>query len=177
MCQEFKYFGTTATNQHCIHEEIKSRLNLGNVCYPSVQSFLSSHLLSKNIKIKICRTIILPVVSYGCETWSLKLREEHRLRIFENRMLRRIFGPKREEVVGGWRGLHNEEPCNLYASPNVSWVMKSRRMRWVGQVACMGEERREEKCKKTLVEKPEGKRPRGRSGTDRKIISQWILGT
>ena len=72
-------------------------------------SLLSSRLLSKNLKIKICRTVILPVVLYGCETWSLRLREEHRLRVFENRTLRRVFGPKRDEVTGDWRKLHNVE--------------------------------------------------------------------
>jgi hypothetical protein len=79
-----------------IQEEIARRLNSGNACYHSVQNLLSSRLLSKNIKIRIYKTIILPVVLYGCETWSLTLREEHRLRVFENRVLRRIFGPKRE---------------------------------------------------------------------------------
>jgi hypothetical protein len=83
--------------QNLIQEEIKGRLNSGNACYHSVQTLLSSRLLSKNIKIRIYKTIILPVVLYGCETWSLTLREEHRLR--------RIFGPKREEVTGDWRKL------------------------------------------------------------------------
>jgi hypothetical protein len=103
--EEFKYFGTTLTNQNSIHEAIKSRLKSGNACYHSVQNLLSSSLLSKNVKIKIYRTIILPVVLYGCETWSLTLREECRLRVFENRVLRRIFGPKRDEVTGEWRRL------------------------------------------------------------------------
>jgi hypothetical protein len=92
---EFKYFGTTLTDQNCMHEEIKSRLNLGNACYHLVQSLLSSHLLSRNLKFKMHKTIILPVVLYECETWSLTLREEHRLRVFENKVLGRIFGPKR----------------------------------------------------------------------------------
>jgi len=95
-----KYLGTTLTNQNSIQEEIKSRLKLGNACYYSVQNRLSSRLLSKNLKIKIYRTIILPVVLYGCETWSLTLREERRLRVFENKVLRRVFGPKRDEVTG-----------------------------------------------------------------------------
>ena len=81
----FKCLGTTLTNQNSIQKEIKSRLKLGNACYHSVQKLLSSSLLSKNLKITIYRTIILPVVLYGCETWSLTLREEHRLRVFENR--------------------------------------------------------------------------------------------
>jgi hypothetical protein len=83
-----------------MHEEINSKLNLGNACYHSVQSLLSSCLLCRDLKVKIYKTIILPVVFYGCETWSLTLREEHRLRVFENRVLRRIFGPKRDEVMG-----------------------------------------------------------------------------
>jgi hypothetical protein len=90
--EQFKYLGTTLTNQNSIQDEIKSRLNLGNACYHSVQYLLSSSLLSTNKKIKIHRTIILPVVLYGCETWSLTLTDEHRLRVFENRVLRRIFG-------------------------------------------------------------------------------------
>jgi hypothetical protein len=83
-----------------MQEEIKNRLNSGNACYHSVQSLLSSRLLSRNIKVKIYKTMILPVVLYGCGTWSLTLREEHRLRVFGNRVLRRIFGPKRDEVTG-----------------------------------------------------------------------------
>jgi len=100
--EEFKYLGTTLTNQNSIQEEIKSRLKLGNAYYYSVQNLLSSSLLPKKLKIKIYRTIVLPVVLvlYGCETWSLTLREERRLRVFENRVLRRVFGPKRDEVTG-----------------------------------------------------------------------------
>jgi hypothetical protein len=110
---KFKYLGTTLTDQNCINEEIKSRLNSGNACYHSVQSLLSS-LLSRNVKVKTCKTIILPVVLYGCESWSLTLRGRHRLRVFENRVLRRIFGPKKAEVTGKWRKLHNGELHNLY---------------------------------------------------------------
>jgi len=109
--------------------------------YHSVQNLLSYRLLSKNLKIKIYRTIILPVVLHGCETWSLTLREERKLRVFENIVLRRISGPRREEVTGEWRRLHNEELNDLYALPNIVRVTKSRRMRWAGHVARMGEER------------------------------------
>jgi len=98
-------------------------------------------LLSKYLKIKIHRTKILPVVLYGCETWSLTLREECRLRVFENKVLRRIFGPKRDEVTKEWRTLHNEEFNDLYSSPNIVRVIKSRKMRWTGHVAYMGERR------------------------------------
>ena len=100
-------------NQNSIQEEIKSRLKLGNACYLSVQNLLSYILLSKNVKIKIYRTIILPVVLYGCETWSLILRGERGLRMFENRVLRRIFGLEWDGVTGEWRKLHNEELNDL----------------------------------------------------------------
>jgi hypothetical protein len=97
---KFQYLRKTLTDQNHMHEEIKSRINLGNACYHLVQSLLSSHLLSRNLKVKIYKIIILPVVLYGCETLSLTSREEHRLRVFENRVLRRIFGPNRDEVMG-----------------------------------------------------------------------------
>ena len=98
-------------------------------------------------------------VLYGCETWSLTLREEHRLRVFKHRVLRRIFGPKRDEVTGEWRRPHNEVFKDLYCSPNIFRVIKSRRMRWAGHVARMGERRG---VYRVLVGKPEGKRPLGR---------------
>jgi hypothetical protein len=96
---------------------------------------------------------------YGCETWSLTLREERRLRVFENKVLRRIFGPRRDEVTGDWRRLHNEKLNDLYSSPNIVRVMKSRRMRRAGHVARMGEERG---VYRVLVGKSEGRRPLGR---------------
>jgi hypothetical protein len=100
---------------------------------------LSFCLLSENSKTKIYKKhIILLVVMYECETWSLTLTEEHRLRLFENRILSIIFGSKREEVAGGWRKLHNEELHNLYASPNIIRMIKSRRMSWAGHAARMG---------------------------------------
>jgi len=100
----------------------------------------------------------LPVVLYGCETWSLTLREEGRLKVFENRVLRRIFGPRRDEVTGEWRKLPNEEFNDLYSSPNTVWVIKSRRMRWAWHVAHMGESR---SVNRVLMGKSEGKRPLG----------------
>jgi hypothetical protein len=87
---------------------------------------------------RICKTIILPVILYGCKTWSLTLREEHRLRVFENKVLRRIFGTKKDEVTGRRRKLHNEELRDLYSSPSIIRVIKSRRMKWAGHVARMG---------------------------------------
>jgi len=112
----------------------------------------------QNVK-NIQKYIILPVVLYWCETWSLTLREKNRLRLFENRVLRRIFEPKREEVTGEWIKLHNDGLDVLYSSPNIFRMIKSRRMRWAGHVARMGWKR----CVyRVLVEKPEGKRPLGR---------------
>jgi hypothetical protein len=117
---------------------------------------LSSRLLSKNIKFRIYKSVILSLVVYGNETWSLTLREEHRPRVFENRVLRRIFGPKRGEVTGGWRKLYNEELHKLYSSPSI--MIRSRRMRWIGRVAGMGTKRN---AYGILVGKPEGKRTLG----------------
>ena len=157
--EDFKCLGTTL-KQNPIQEEEKGRWKSGNACYHSGQILLSSSLLSKNLKIKILRSEILPSVFYGCETWSLTLKEEARLRGFENRVLRRIFGPKRDEVTGEWRKLHNEELIELCSSRNIVRVIKSRRMRLAGHVARMGERRG---IYRVLVGKPEGKRPLGRS--------------
>jgi hypothetical protein len=129
---------------------------------------------------KIYRTIILPVVVYGCETWSLTLREEQRLRVFENRVLRRIFGPKRVEATGWWRRQDKEELNDLYSSPNIIRVIKSRNMRWAGHVARMGEGRG---AYRILVGKPEGRRSLGRprrrteenikNGSSRSVMGAW----
>jgi hypothetical protein len=115
--------------------------------------------LSRKLKVKIYKTVILPVVLYGCETWSLTLREEHRLRVFGNRVFRRMFGPTRDEVTGEWRKLHNRELHNLYSSPDIIRHIKSRRMRWAGHVARMGEGRI---LYRVLVGEPEGRRQLGR---------------
>jgi hypothetical protein len=155
---KFKYLGTTLTNQNDIRDEIKNRLNSGNACYYSVQNLLSSRLVSKKLKIKIYKTVILPVVLYGCETWSLTFREDHRLRVFENRVLRKIFGSKRGED-GSWRKLRNDELHSLYSSPNIVRVIISKRMRWAGHVARMREGRG---VYRVLVGRLEGKRPLGR---------------
>jgi hypothetical protein len=117
---------------------------------------LSSRLLSRNLKVKMFKTIILSVVLYGCETWSLTSREEHRLSVFENRVLTRIFGPKMDEVTREWTKLHSEELHILYSSQNIIRQIKSRRMRSAGHVARMGEERN---VYRVLIGKPEGKRP------------------
>jgi hypothetical protein len=106
--EKFVYLRTTLTNENSVHEEIKSILKSGNACYYSVQNLLSFSLLSKNMIIKIHTTIILPAVLYGCEIWLLTLREERRLRVFKNKVLRRIFGPKWDEVTGKWRKLRND---------------------------------------------------------------------
>jgi hypothetical protein len=121
---------------------------------------LSFYLLSKNIKIQIYKTIISPVVLYRCETWSVTLREEQRLSVFESRVLR-VFGSKRDEVTGVWRKLHNEEFHNLYSSPSIPRMIKLRSMRWAGHVAEMGEKGN---AYRILVGKPDGRlrRPRRR---------------
>jgi hypothetical protein len=153
------YINYLGTWRNSIHEEIKSRLKSGNACYHSVQNLLSSGLLSKNSKIRVYRTVVLPVVLYGCETWSLTLREEQRLSVFENRVLRRTLGPKRDEATGEWRRLHNEGLNALYSSPNIVRVINSRRMRWAGHVTRMGEKRG---AYRILMGRPEGRRLLGK---------------
>jgi len=157
--EEYKFMGKILTKQNSIQDEIKSRLKSGNACYHSVQNLLSSSLLFKNLKTKVYRTTILPVVLCGCETWSLTLREERRLRVFEATVYTRIFGPKRDEVIGEWKNLHNEGLNDLYSSPNIFRVIKSRSMGWAGHVACMGKRRG---VYRVLMRKHERKRPLGR---------------
>ena len=139
--EDFKYLGTTLTNLNSMQEEIKSRMKSRNACYHSVRNLLSPSLLSRNLKIKIYRTIIFPFVFCGCETELLTMREDRRLRDFENMVLRIIFGPKRDEVTGEWRKVHNEELNDMCISHIVVQVIKLRRMRWAGRVA-----RRREMC-------------------------------
>ncbi|KAJ4428741.1 hypothetical protein ANN_25734 [Periplaneta americana] len=187
--EKFKYLGATVTNINDTREEIKYRINMGNACYYSVEKLLSSSLLMyqlvpsatgwmdgiapfphrynntddsavKNLKVRIYKTVILPVVLYGSETWILTLREEHRLRVFENKVLRKIFGAKRDEVTGEWRKLHNAELHALYSSPDIIRNIKSRRLKWAGHVARMGESRN---AYSVLVGRPEEKRHLGRS--------------
>ncbi|KAJ4435149.1 hypothetical protein ANN_23725 [Periplaneta americana] len=136
---------------------------MGNACYYSVEKLLSSSLLSKNLKVTIYKTVILPVVLYGCETWTLTLREEHGLRVFENKVLRKIFGAKRDEVTGEWGKLHSAELHALYSSPDIIRNIKSRRLRWAGHVERMAESRN---AYRVLVGRPEGKRPFGEAETD-----------
>jgi hypothetical protein len=153
--EQLKYLVTTLTYQNSIHKDIKRIPHSGNVCYHSVQNFcLRIHY--PYLKIKMYRGIILPVVLYGCETWLFTVGEESRLRVFEKRELRRIFGIKGDEVTGTWVRLYNEELNDLYSSPNMIWVIKSRRMSWMGHVACMGDRR---SAYRVLVGRAEGRRP------------------
>jgi hypothetical protein len=134
--------------------------------------FFTVPVSCQKTKIKLYKTVMLPVVLYGCETWSLTLREEHRLRVFENRVLRNISGPEREED-GSWRKLHNDELHSLYSSPNIVRVIKSRRITCAEHVARMGEGRG---FYRVLVGRPEGKRPLEDLGVGGRITLSWTLG-
>jgi hypothetical protein len=116
-----------------VASKVEKRWSSGNACYHSVQNLLSSRLLPKNIKIRMCKTIILLWFCMGI--WSPTLREEDILKVFENRALRRIFGPRRDEVTGEGKRLHKAERHDLYSSPSITRIIKSRRMKWTGHVA------------------------------------------
>jgi hypothetical protein len=142
--------------------EYEKRILDSEIIYPtpdSVQNLLLSHLLSKNVNIHIYKTIILSVILYGSETLSLTLTEEHELRVFKNRVLRRIFGPKKDGVMGGWREPHNDELRALYSLPSTIRMRKSSRLRWTGHIAQTGEKRN---TYRLLVGKTEGRRPLAR---------------
>ena len=117
--EKFKYLGVMVINSNEIHEEIKCLLNIGNVCYYLLEN-------SKKLKVKTNKTIMLSVVLCGYETWSLTLREEHRLRVFENKALRKLSEAKRDGITGKWRNLHNDELHTLYSSPNVILAILNR---------------------------------------------------
>jgi hypothetical protein len=121
---KFKYLGMTPTELYCKEEEIKSKLNSGNACYHSLDKLLCYHLLSKDIKIYVYTTINFFCFLEECDTWSVILRTEHRLRVCENRVMRKIFGLKRKQGIGDWRKLQHEELHDWYSSPNIIWVIK-----------------------------------------------------
>ena len=151
---------------------MKSRLKSWTVYYHSVRNLLFSSLPSENIQIKTFRTVILSVVLYGCETWFFTLREEHRLRVLENMVLRKIFGPKRDEVTGHWRRLHEDGPYALYSSPNIIRVIKSRSIVWKG-VRSPYEDRRGA-CR-VLARRPDGRNHLEELDVDERIILKWIF--
>jgi hypothetical protein len=154
----FKYLDSLSTNKNSTREEIKCRLKAGSACYYSVKTLLNSQHLSKNLKIKMYETMIYQVVLHGCETWSLILMEECRVRVFENRILRRIFVLYRD-ANRKWRRLHNGELDSLYRSPNIFKVIKSRRLIWEVNVIGMEESRGSFK-----ISRPKrGKKPLGKS--------------
>ncbi|KAJ4435418.1 hypothetical protein ANN_18033 [Periplaneta americana] len=135
---------------------VRTAMNL-RVPLKAVKAFIIKSAVKKSDR--IYKTVILPVVLYGCETWTTTLREEHRLRVSENKILRKIFGAKRDEVTGEWRKLHNTELHALYSSPDIIRNIKSRRLKWAEHVARIRESR---DAYRVLVRRPEGKRPLGR---------------
>ena len=157
----FRYLGGLVedTADMGVGAEVRQRLHSGNACFFAVNKLLKSRILSRNTKIRIYRTIILPVVLYGCETWALTRQQEDRFRVFENRVLRKIFGAKRDEETGEYRRLHNRELEELYDSPSIVRIIRSRRARWAGHVARMGEDRT---ARRVLEGRPGGNRPLGR---------------
>jgi hypothetical protein len=157
MCHRSNIWEWQLTHQNLIQEKIKRKLNSGNTCCYSVKNLLFSHLVKKYKR--IYKTIIMFLVLHGCETSSLAIREEHILRVFESRVLRRIFGPRSYEVMRCWRNLHNKELCDLYSSSSIVKMMKLMRMRWVGHLAQTEDKRN---MYRSLVGKPEGRVPLGR---------------
>jgi hypothetical protein len=150
--KEYNKMEMVVTNQNYIHEGIKNRLHLDNACYYSIQNLLSSHLLSRKVKIKTYKTIILPAALCGCIDLSSKGRTQ---RMSENNVMWRIFEPKKEEVERGWEKWHDKELHNFYSLPNITKMIKSMSMWWVEHVACMGKIRH---AYKILVCKSGGKR-------------------
>ena len=138
--RKFKYLGVTVTNTK--REEIQRRINMGKVCCYSLEKILSSRLLSRKLKDNTYKTITLPVVLCGYKTWSLTLREEHRLRVFKNKVLRKIVWAKRDEIIREWRKLHSAELHALYSSPNINRNLNLRRLRWTGDVKRMEQSRK-----------------------------------
>jgi len=130
---EFKYLGTILTSDNNNKTEINRRLHAGNGCYYATNTLLKSRLLSRNTKVRIYKTIIKPVFTYGCETWVLTKGEENKFKVFENKVIRKIYGPKKDEETGGLRKLHNDELHALYGSPNINRELKARKIRWAGQ--------------------------------------------
>ncbi|KAJ4432095.1 hypothetical protein ANN_20709 [Periplaneta americana] len=156
-CETFSLY---SKKEESLFDELKKRLDQeGNGTYTQSSLKAISNLLSKNLKVRIYKTVILPVVPFVRETWTLTLREEHRLKVFENKVLRKIFGAERDEVTGEWTKLHNTELHALYSSPDIIRNIRSRRLRWAGHVARMGESRN---AYRVLVARPEGKIPLGR---------------
>ena len=166
--EKLKYLGVIVTNKNDIREEIKRRINMYNTFYYSLEKILSTHVLSRKLEVNTYKTIILPVALYGCGTWSLTLKEEHRLSVFENKVLRKIFWAKTDEITGEWRNLHYFE---LNFSPNIIRNLKSRQLRWAGLVIRMELSRN---AYRVLVGKPESKRHLGRPDVDGRIILKWI---
>jgi hypothetical protein len=170
---KLKYLGKTLKNQNNIHNEIKRRLRSGNAGSYSLQNILFSRLISKTISIKIHKSVILPLVLNGCETWPVTLREEHRLRVSEKSMLRQIFVHERAED-GSWRKWHNDEFLNPYSSTNNGGVIESRKKQWAGHVGRMGEGIG---VHKVLIGWPEGKRLLRRARCRWGITLCWTIQT
>jgi len=133
--EEFRYLGSTVTSDNDMNREVTLRIQSGNRCLFSVGHLLSSRVLSRRAKLRIYNSVIRPCVLYGCDTWNLTVRMQERLLVFENRVLRRILGPKRDPVTGRFRMRPNEETRQLTGQPLITSVIKSRRLQWAGHVA------------------------------------------